>query len=343
MKKAFDSIIGNNKVKEILSGAVRDDKLAHAYIILGASGTGKKTLALLIAAAAECEHRHDENYPLPCLVCPSCKKILAGNSPDIAIISREDKQTIGVDKIRNIQSDVYIASNEQINKIYIIEEAHLMTLQAQNAFLTTLEEPPKNVIFLLLSENNEQLLETIKSRAQTLVIEPVEKEDIEAYLTEHFPKAKKLKDTSPESFAEIIASAGGSIGNAIAYLDTKTQHQLLSRRETVKKFLSYCENRSGAPALSEFLRSLPQKRDELGEIFSLCELAVRDITVCKKSGTKDVCFFKDEGEAREAADKYSLARLMSISGALAEARSALLSNANVQITLANLLCDIQKR
>ncbi len=343
MKKAFSQLICNDRLAEIISLQIREDKLSHAYILAGAKGMGKHTAARLISAAIECERRYDENSPLPCGICPSCDKILSGNATDVTYISKEDKATVGVDKIRDLQSDVYVSATEQKNKIYIIEEAHLMTAQAQNALLKVLEEPPKNVVFLLLSENNAALLETIKSRAQTFFMDPVPKDEMERYLKENSKKAHTLAESSPDALSEIIISSAGSIGTALSFLDTKAQKQLLSRRGSVKKFIELCRDRRSKAALVPFLSSLPQKRDELSEIFSLALLALRDIAVCKRSSDAPTCFFASRGEAEQLAQAFSLSWVFIISDALSAARDSLAANANVQITLANLLCELQKR
>lgn len=343
MKKAFSQLIGNDRLKELLSLQIREDKLSHAYILTGAKGTGKRTAARLISAALECEHRYDENFSLPCCTCPACDKILSGNATDVTVVSKEDKATIGVEKIRDLQSDVYISATEQKNKIYIIEEANLMTPQAQNSFLRTLEEPPKNVLFLLLSENNEALLETIKSRAQTFFMEPVSADDMERYLKENSKKARTLSESSPEALSEIIVSAAGSIGVALSFLDSKMQKQLLSRRSRVKELVELCRDKKNKAGMVSFLYALPQKRDELIETFALASLALRDIAVCKKSANAAMRFFASRSEAERLSQSFSLSGVFIILDAILEARDSLSANANVQITLANLLCELQKR
>ena len=147
---AFSDMVGNEALRLRLARDVREKTLSHAYLLEGARGSGKHMLALRIAMALACEHREEHSSPLPCMHCASCKKILDGNSPDVIWLRREDKATVGVEGVRRIRSDVYVAPHELDAKIYIIEDAHLMTTQAQNALLLTLEEPPSYVLFLLL-------------------------------------------------------------------------------------------------------------------------------------------------------------------------------------------------
>ncbi len=345
MKNAFSKIICNEHQKKLIASLIREDKLSHAYIITGPAGSGKRTFADLIAAAAECTHRHDESFPLPCGKCPSCEKILSHGAVDVTYIRRpEDRTQIVVGQIRALQSDVYVSSTEQKNKIYIIEDAHIMNEQAQNAFLTTLEEPPKNVIFLLLCENPELLLETIKSRAQIIPMEKIPHADTERYLIENSPKARALKESSPESLREIIVSANGSIGAALDYLDAKASKKLLEKRAAAKELLSLSlDRRKRVELVSLFSTLSKKKRDELCELFSLVTLALRDIAAEKKAQDCPSLFFTSKKETGELAELISLPGIFIMSDALESAISALSANANVQITLAMLLCELQKK
>ena len=218
-----------------------------------------------------------------------------------------------------------------------------MNEQAQNALLKVLEEPPKNVLFLLISENNEALLDTIKSRAQTFFMEPIPNGEMRSYLIANSKKAKSLDDSDPDALSEIIASSGGSIGTALSYLDAKAQKKLLSQRAEVKKFISLCHSRRDRAAMLEYLSSLPHSRDELYELFTLTSLALRDIAVTLRSSDTPPTFYGTREEAEEVAAEFSLPGVFFVLDALSEARSALEGSANVSVTLANLFCELQKR
>ena len=182
MRQYMNNIIANESLRNRLCEDIIEGTLSHAYIIEGKRGSGKHTVATLTAAALACEEKKNAELPLPCMNCPSCRKILQGLSPDVIKVSSLEKATIGVDTIRFLKEDVSLVPNDLENKVYIIEEADKMTDQAQNAFLLTLEEPPSYVVFFLLCENSEKLLETIKSRAPILRTEPVSIELIDEYI-----------------------------------------------------------------------------------------------------------------------------------------------------------------
>ena len=194
-KTAMSEIIGNIALKKRLCDDVISNSLSHAYILEGPDGSGRHTIAYMTAAALACEAKDDTSKPLPCLTCPTCKKILEKKSPDIIVKGTEGKASIGVDIARFIKEDVYTLPNDLEHKFYIIEEADKMTHQAQNALLLTLEEPPSFVHFFLLCNNSASLLETIRSRAPTLRTEPVTDQQIDDYISAKDRRAAQLKLT----------------------------------------------------------------------------------------------------------------------------------------------------
>ena len=168
MKEIFPGIIGNEGIKKLFS----EGNPAHAYIIEGPEGSGKHTIARQLCASMVCENRASETFPLPCGVCPSCRKILNSMSVDCLTVSGGSRSgSIGVESVRSIRQSLYVAPNDGDRKFYIIEDAHRMTEQAQNALLLSLEEPPGFVSFFLLCESSLGILETIRSRAPVIKTE----------------------------------------------------------------------------------------------------------------------------------------------------------------------------
>lgn len=341
MKPAFDDILGNLRLRERLGRDVLDDRLSHAYILEGAPGFGKHMLALRLAAALACENKNSREHSIPCRSCPACRKILSGNSPDVIYVNKGDKATLGVDAIRSMHSDVCIAPNECENKVYIIEDAHLMTEQAQNAFLLTLEEPPAYVRFFLLCSTTAPILETVKSRAPTLRLEPIPWNVIGNHLRETDNAARMLEKQSPAEFRELLVSSNGSVGTAKRLLDPKQRKPILECRSAAREFASLCtSHRNSAEALN-FIHALSrQKRDEiikqLGEIL----VCIRDLFLCKQTEQAPLCFFAEREEATALSYRFSAPELLRISQGLENAINRLQSNANARLTLLSLAMEI---
>ena len=339
MKQAFTDIVGNRALRKKLFDDVMQKKLSHAYIIEGEAGSGKHTFALHLAAALSCEKKSDPNAPLPCTDCPSCRKILSGNSPDVIYINKEDKATLGVNVIRDLKSDVYVAPNDLDVKLYVIEEAHLMTVEAQNAFLLTLEEPPAYVLFLLLCETTAPLLETVKSRAPTWRTEPVPAEEIREYLLSHHREAKDLLGSAPAELEELVVSANGSIGRALSLLNANARKPILRRREAAREFVKLASGSHNSAEALKHLLGLGSKRDELLRQLQTNQLCLRDLLLLKQTEHAPLCFFADREEALTLAYSFTTPGLLRLCNCIQEACDKLSMNSNVRLTLIALASD----
>ncbi len=333
MRHVFDDMLGNLQLRQTLAAEIAAHRLSHAYILEGPDGCGKHMLALRIAAALACEHANDSALPFPCMTCPACRKILLGNSPDIIYIRRGDKATLGVEAIRALKSDVYIAPNELSAKIYIIEDAQLLTVQAQNALLLTLEEPPSYVLFLLLCESTAPLLETVRSRAPTWHLEPVDAALIGAHLVKTIPEAARMQKNEPSAFSEILAAADGSVGRAIALLDPKLYRPIVERRRLSREFVLLCAGARNSAATLRFLNGMSQKRDELIAQCNEILLCLRDLLLCKQTENAPLCFFGDREEACTLAYGFTTPSLLALADGVTDAIEKLRQNANVRLTL----------
>ena len=177
----FQNIIGQEQIKEHLQNALSTGKVSHAYIINGERFSGKEYIAKIFAMALQCERDGIE----PCQECHSCRQALSDNQPDIIRVTHEKPGSIGVDDIRaQINGDIAIKPYSSPRKIYIVNEAEKMTVQAQNALLKTLEEPPAYAVILLLTTNVNAFLPTILSRCVVLNMKPVADEKVKKYLME---------------------------------------------------------------------------------------------------------------------------------------------------------------
>ena len=166
----FQDIPGQEHIKDHFQKAISNKKISHAYILSGESGMGHKLLAEAFALTLLCE----SGRTVPCLTCHSCKQVLSGNHPDLIYVIHEKPASIGVDDIRKqINDTIMIRPYSSQYKIYIVDEAEKMTIQAQNALLKTIEEPPSYVIIILLTTNQNTFLPTILSRCIQLKLKPL--------------------------------------------------------------------------------------------------------------------------------------------------------------------------
>ena len=204
----FETLLGNDRLKENLTVSLSKGRVSHFYLISGPAGSGKRTLAKLLAAAILCQGRDK-----PCGVCGPCRKTLKNEHPDFITIDDPEKKTVPVDLIRKARADIYIQPNESDYKIYLFPRAQDMGLPGQNALLKVLEEPPKYGVFILLTDNPEKLLPTVRSRCTELALTSVPEKQMRQHLTLKYPKA------SAEDIAAAIMRSGGWLGQAQELLE----------------------------------------------------------------------------------------------------------------------------
>ena len=204
----FETLLGNDRLKENLTVSLSKGRVSHFYLISGPAGSGKRTLAKLLAAAILCQGRDK-----PCGVCGPCRKALKNEHPDFITIDDPEKKTVPVDLIRKARADIYIQPNESDYKIYLFPRAQDMGLPGQNALLKVLEEPPKYGVFILLTDNPEKLLPTVRSRCTELALTSVPEKQMRQHLTLKYPKA------SAEDIAAAIMRSGGWLGQAQELLE----------------------------------------------------------------------------------------------------------------------------
>ncbi len=209
----MERLLGNEQLKNALRTALRQDRLSHGYLICGPRGSGKHTLARLLAAAMECTDPEKR----PCGVCAACRKVFAGVHPDVITVDDPDHVGVGVDVIRAARSDVYVRPNEGRRKVYLFPRAMDMNPSAQNALLKVLEEPPQYAAFLLLAETEEKLLETIRSRCVVLRLSPLPEQICVDALAREFP------DSPTAALRSAWRRSGGFYGPAAQLLREQTQ------------------------------------------------------------------------------------------------------------------------
>lgn len=338
MKEAFDSIVGNHGLRRRLGDDLINGTLAHAYILAGPHGSGKHSIALQFAAALSCEARQKDGIPLPCRTCSTCRKILSGKSPDVILIQK-DGQSVKIEQIRALKTDVFTYPNDLEDKIYVIEDADTMTEAAQNAFLLTLEEPPAFVRFLLLCERPERLLETVRSRAPILRTSILSNQQVGDYLRANNETAATLCRTKPSEFEEILTLAAGSIGRALELCDEKERAPILKGRHLASEFIELVLKKDHV-SLVPFLLALPQKRDELLPILHNAQSALRDLVSLKTANEAPLVFYTDREKAEELAFLGSRAALYAISDKLSHTVDCISRNVGIRLALTALLSKL---
>ncbi len=210
--QTFDDLVGQQHVTETLKNAIKNDRVAHAYIFSGARGVGKTTAARILAKALNCVNGPTAQ---PCGECDSCKEIAAGSSLDVIEIDAASNR--GIDQIRELREMVRYAPAASRSKVVILDEAHMLTGEASNALLKTLEEPPDRVIFVMATTQPEDLVDTIRSRSQHFHFRALTFAEIAGRLDE-IAKKENLQ-IEPGAMAVIARMAEGSLRDALSLLE----------------------------------------------------------------------------------------------------------------------------
>ena len=324
-RNVFPTLLGNEPLRRVFSSGAGDGKTAHAYILEGPVGSGRHTAARLIAAAGLCEHRDDPAYPLPCGTCLSCRKILGGSSVDVLTVSRTERATLGIEQIRTVKETLYVTPNDGERKFYFIEDAHLMTPQAQNALLLSLEEPPAWVMFLLLCEDASLLLETVRSRAPMLSMERFSPAFTEEWLSKHAKKADRSR------IVRAAHLAGGSLGLAKKLADGADA--TLSRYDAAQELAGLLlSGRRSDTAV--FMGTLPKDRAALKQVLTLTRLALRDVIADRRGG--ELLFYGSEEGVPPAARKVSVRRVTELIRLLFRAEDDIGANLSANTVLMTL-------
>lgn len=321
-KKILDGIYGNTAQKEFFISETEKGKLAHAYIFEGAKGSGKYSMALCLSALIAGDER-------------ACRMIMQGQATDITVIDTEEgRKTIGVEAVRRIRAGAFIKPGDFEFKAYIIRNSDKMTVQAQNALLKLLEEPPSGVYFFLLCENSSVLLPTVRSRASVIRMQTFGREELSRYLVSVSEKAAAMKQNDPEGFDSLLRSSGGTIGGALSALGSRE----IAESDLKLTVLSLIEDLDSRNRTGFYLKmnALPQDREALSECIETLILALRDTALLKYDREGEL-FFGYADRLKVFARKFTSGRINSYYEALDRARADLASNFNVQ-SVKNILC-----
>ncbi|MBQ8823039.1 MAG: DNA polymerase III subunit delta' [Lachnospiraceae bacterium] len=325
----FKDIIGQQQIKEHLHNALSTGKVSHAYIINGEKASGKEFIARLFARTLQCEAQGTE----PCGECRSCKQALSNNQPDIIRVMHEKPGTISVDDIRSqVNNDIAIKPYSSKYKVYIINEAEKMTVQAQNALLKTLEEPPTYAVIILLVSNINALLQTILSRCVVLNMKPVEDELVRNYLM------KELQ--IPDYKAEVcVAFARGNIGKAKALASSEDFDNVKAEALSLLKYIQDMEIQEIVAAI----KKINEYKLEISDYLDIIAVWYRDVLLYKATGDLNHLIFREEmGTIRKVASRSSYEGIEKIIRALEQAKKRLDANVNFDLVMELLMLTIQE-
>ena len=323
----FREIWGNARMVEHLKTAAAGGRVSHAYLFIGGAGAGKGMMANTFAKALQCEAK---GWATPCGTCKSCAAFDHKNHPDIIYV-RGEKKNLLVDDIREqILETVDLKPYQYEKKIYIIEKADTMNIQAQNALLKTLEEPPAHAMFLLLAEREEAFLQTILSRVVTMKLRPISEADVAAYLVQ---KAHLLE----EDARVYAAYAQGRIGQALELMEDEAFRAM--RQELLEKL-------KALPSMPEGDAYLLAKDWEVYKndlrFLDIIEVWYRDLLAAKSLREERYLIQRDQKEAifRGAAEPPE--KLAKKVQAVQQARKRLEQNANFRLTLEVMLMELKE-
>lgn len=313
----WDELVGLDAQTAYFRRVLENGRYVHAYLFTGPRGSGKRSLAETVALALHCRGEKK-----PCGVCPACRRMLTGNHPDHVVLDSA-KETIGVDPVRDLSAEVAIRPYEGAVRTILLPTADKLTIQAQNALLKTLEEPPGHAVFFLLAENRDRLLPTILSRCMEIVMPRVSRQAIAELL---------LRQGVPAERARLAAAmADGVVGKAQEWLegDDGLADQFFQTMSV-----------TGGDALAQW-PLFEQNKERAGQILELLAGTLRDMIVFKETGAEALLLHGDRREwiAAQAAGN-TLDGLREKLRAVTETERRLAGNAQYQIAVEHMLFTV---
>lgn len=318
----FGELAGNTALKRQLSAEIDAGRFPHALLIEGQPGSGRRTLARQIAAAAVCTGSGEH----PCGVCAACRKTA---HPDVTLLDGSETP-LSVDAIRQVRREAFVMPNEAPYRVMLLAEAQTMTVQAQNALLKILEEPPAQVLFLLTCENRTQMLDTIRSRCITLTMQPVEWAEAAPVLRARLP------DTEEEQLRRAHSLFGGWIGQVLAGVCDGTFREVL---ELTPQFAAAVIAPEELPLLLLTAR-LEKNRELTAGVLSGLRLIFRDALALSAGGDTSVSTAPQQ--ARLLAGRLNGPRLMALAEQTERLQEALRRNMNNTLFLTRMCACLRQ-
>ena len=324
----FSDIIGQKEVVAGLKEALAHNRVGHAYGFAGPKGIGKKTVARIFAGALLCD---GNQFDGGCGECAPCRMYQNGSNPDFFVISRPDS-SIGVEDIRDLQSDIHIRPLYSKRKVYLITDADSMTVQAQNCLLKTLEEPPSYAVIILTVSGYTALLETVRSRILKIPFKKNTFEEVMGFLKERFGD---LGDRA----GFIAAYADGLIGTALELAASDEFMQMRNRAFD----LAMTMDKVKSAELFDRVEFFEGYRENVGAVLNILSLAYRDLLMYKYSGRENVLINSDKKDIIVGnAPRFSPKKLADNIERIEQTRRSLEQNANFQLAIEVLLMKLRE-
>jgi len=319
----FKDILGHDRIIEVLRRSLKSGKIAHSYLFEGVPGSGRKKTALTLIQGLFCTVLPDD----ACGECPSCRKIDAGNHPDIHLIAPlPDKRDLSIEQLREMQHVLSLRPYEAPRKACIIDPAERMSVSAANSLLKTLEEPPGNALIVLLTENAGMLLSTVRSRCQLVRFAPLSPEHVQSLL--------ERNGMAPEAAALVAPMSGGSLLRALE-LDNEA---LVARRETVLSRVERLDIHKIATVF-DAAEELSGNREATIELLDMLLSFYRD-AVHLGTGSGEIVNRSIRPAIESIAARRSFPRNLEVLEHIYETRRAVQRNANPKLALDHLFMSM---
>ena len=313
-------ILGQDHIKHHFQTAILTRKISHAYILSGEPGTGRSTLADTFAMTLLCESGQSD----PCMQCHSCRQALSNNHPDLIHVTHKKSASIGVDDIREqINNTVAIRPYSGAYKIYIINESEKMTIQAQNALLKTIEEPPSYAVIILITSNPGAFLPTITSRCVQLKMRPLAESTIQNHLATNL--------SIPETKAEIYAAfARGNIGKAVQIAQSEDFQKFYEELIQILKNIHSMD----VTMLLNYIKKIKEENFDIYECLDFMQIWYRDALMFKVTKDANLLIFKEEySTINEMSRKTGYDGFENILQAIEKAKARLEANVNMELAM----------
>jgi DNA polymerase-3 subunit delta' len=322
----FREIIGHEQIINNIKSVIKTKKISHSYIIEGERGLGKKLISNSFAKTLQCENGLEDC----CNICTSCKMYESSNHPDVKYVKATKKSGLGVDDIREqINKDINIKPYKYDYKIYIVDNADTMTIQAQNALLKTIEEPPNYAIIILLAENIHRFLQTILSRCVLIQLKPIETDKINNYLINNI----KIPDYNALIYAKF---SRGNIGRAI---ELSSSSEFITMRDKIIEIINVIIKADEYDILQTYEIFLEYK-DSANTFLDLMVTWLRDLLIIKKINDEGYLIHGDKYKTiLKQAQLLSYNKICMLIDNIGEVQKQLKVNVNYQLSIETMLLN----